>query len=94
MISVSRTTLGDTLVAAPNSSDFIIRCYQTDEDAHAFHADEPTLLAEIEEWLEDNLPGRRALASFDDFHANLHVVIPDVADAVTFKLAWGEVILA
>jgi hypothetical protein len=94
MISVSPRVLGAALVAAPNSSHFIIRCYQTAEDAHAFHADEPTLLAEIEEWLEDNLPGGRALASFEDFHANLHVVIPEFADAVTFKLAWGEVIFA
>ena len=92
MMSDSRRRLRAALVAAPLSYVFPIRGYQTAEDAHAFHAEERTLLVEVEEWLGDRLPGERALADLDDFHGNLYVVIPDDVDAVMFKLARGEVI--
>lgn len=93
-MSVSLPTLRAALVSAPFPVGFTIFGYQSEGDAAAFFRGELTLLAEIEEWLDDHLPGHRSMAATDDFHGTLCVAIPNDADAVMFKLAWGDVILA
>jgi len=93
MISVSRTTLNVSLIAPPFPTPFTIRGYQTAEDVRAFHAGDRTLLAEVEQWLDDSLPDQRSMPACDRFHGRLHVAIPDPADAVLFKLRWSDVIL-
>lgn len=92
MITASIAALDTGVVAQPYPEEFIVFGYQSADDAAAFFAGEPTLLAEIEDWLEGHLPGPRSLAARNDFHGYLRVAIADPADAVTFKLAWGEVI--
>jgi len=93
MILISRTSLNGALVAPPFPTGFIILGYQSAQDAAAFFAGHLTLLDEVEEWLEDHLPDRRSVAARHDFHGQLHVAIPDPADAVWFKLRWAAVIL-
>lgn len=94
MISVSLPTLRAALVSAPFPVGFTIFGYQSEGDAAAFFRGELTLLDEIEEWLGDHLPDYRCMTATDDFHGTLCVAIPDDADAVLFKLTWGDVILA
>ena len=94
MMSVSLPTLRAALVSAPFPIGFTIFGYQSEGDAAAFFRGELTLFAEIEEWLDDHLPDHRSMAATDDFHGTLHVAVPDDDDAVMFKLAWGDVILA
>ena len=86
--------LRDALVSAPFPSGFTILGFQSERDAGAYFAGEVTLFAEIEEWLDDHLPDSRSMSATDEFHGTLYVAIPDDADAVLFKLAWGEVVLA
>jgi hypothetical protein len=92
MITKSIAALDAGVVAQPHPEEFTVFGYQSADDAAAFFRGEPTLFAEIEDWLEDHLPGPRSLAARNDFHGYLRVVIGDPADAVTFKLAWGDVI--
>lgn len=94
MISVPLPHLNAALIEPPFPHAFIVLGYQTAEDARAYFAGQTKPFAKIEEWLEENLPDARSVSAHDDFHGSLHVAIPDVADAVMFKLAWSEVILA
>lgn len=93
MISVSLPALRAALISEPYPTGFTIMGYQSEGDAAAFFAGELTLLAEIEEWLDDRLPDGRSMAAADDFHGKLCIAIPDPGDAVMFKLTWGEAIL-
>lgn len=93
MISVPLPQLNAALIEPPFPRAFTVLGYQTAEEARAYFAGQTKPFAKIEEWLEDNLPGERSISAHDDFHGSLHVAIPDVADAVMFKLAWSEVIL-
>ena len=92
MITISLAALNAAVIAHPYAEEFSVRGYQTNDAVAAFFRSEPTLLDEITDWLEDHLPGRRSLAARNDFHGYLRVAIGDPADAVTFKLAWGDVI--
>lgn len=94
MTSVSHPTYKAALLAPPFPRHcFTIVGYKTPEQVRAFFAGDRTLFDDIEEWLDDNLPEERSMSAQGDFYGSLHVAIPGVADAVTFKLAWGEVIL-
>lgn len=93
MISVPLPSLNAALIAPPFPHGFTVSGYQTAGDVAAFFAGHLTLLDEVEEWLDDNLPGQRSMAARHDFHGRLHVAIPDYADAVMFKLRWSGAIL-
>lgn len=93
MISVPLTHLNAALVASATTHGFIIFGYQTAEQARAYFGGQTNPFVEIEDWLEFCLPEERSMSAHDEFHGSLRVAIPDVRDAVTFKLAWGEVIL-
>ncbi len=93
MTSVSLPHLNATLVASATTHGFIIFGYQTVEQARAYFGGQTNPFAEIEDWLEFCLPDERSMSAIDDFHGSFHVAIPDVRDAVTFKLAWGQDIL-
>ena len=94
MISLPLPHLHGALIAPPFPHGFTIMGYQSARDAAAFFAGETTLLDEIEQWLEDNLPGQRSVAARDDFHGRLHVAIPADTDVVEFMLVWGDVIIS
>lgn len=94
MISVSLPHLNAALVSPPFPLGFTVAGYQTAEDSAAFFSGRLTLLDEVEEWLDDHLPGPRSIAARHDFHGRLHIAIPDDADAVMFKLTWSAVIVA
>lgn len=93
MISVSLPHLNAALVASATTNGFTIFGYQTAQQARAYFGGQTNPYEEIEEWLEFCLPDERSMSAIDDFHGSLRVAIPDVRDAVTFKLAWGEDIL-
>lgn len=93
MISVSLPHLNAALVASATTHGFIIFGYQTEEQARAYFGEQTNPFTEIEDWLEFCLPDERSMSAIDDFHGSLRVAIPDVTDAVTFKLAWGDAIL-
>lgn len=91
MTSVSHPTFKAALLAPPFPRHcFTIVGYQTPEQVRAYFAGDRTLFDDIEEWLDDNLPDQRSMSAHNDFHGSLHVAIPDVRDAVSFKLAWGK----
>lgn len=93
MISVPLPQLNAALSEPPFPHAFVVLGYQTAVEARAYFAGQTKPFAKIEEWLENYLPGDRSMSAHDDFHGSLRVAIPDVADAVMFKLAWSEVIL-
>lgn len=93
MITVSYKSLQAALLAPPFPRQFTVLGYKTPEQARTYFAGDRRLFDDIEEWLEDHLPGARSMSARSELQGSLHIAIADRADEVTFKLAWGEDIL-